>query len=172
MSTTKPHHDAESDPELVQSQGDTIIFYPRALNIVWGSDPRYWRLPPDQEKTRAVELVQVSWLEVTGSRENLVAGKTYEIGFKISLTQEAFGWNGSKVYVMAKQGRRGRYTWKRASLDAFTNGNPVEIPQADDKLKIQITPNSDSTIYFGMYEVWSGKWKGGLKIHNAYIREA
>lgn len=124
-----------------------------------------------REKTAPVDLVQVSWLEVTGSRENLAPGKTYEIGFKISLTQEAFGWNGSKVYVMAKLGRRGKYTWKRASLDSFTNGIPVEIPLANEKLKIQTT-NSETSIYFGMYEVWSGKWKGGLKIHNAYIREA
>ncbi|KAG2688088.1 hypothetical protein I3760_09G077600 [Carya illinoinensis] len=120
MSTTKPHHDAETNDQLVEQAKDTI-FYPRGLNIVWGSDPRYWRLPTDQDKTGPVELVQVSWLEVTGSRE-MKASTTYEIGFNISLTQEAFGWNGSKVYVMAKLGRRGKYSWKRASLDAFSSG--------------------------------------------------
>ncbi|KAG6641512.1 protein PHLOEM PROTEIN 2-LIKE A9 isoform X1 [Carya illinoinensis] len=170
MSTTKPHHDAESDGQLVEQADQTTIFYPRGLNIVWGSDPRYWRLPSDQDKTGPVDLVQVSWLEVTGSRE-MKPSTTYEIGFKISLTQEAFGWNGSKVYVMAKLGRRGKYSWKRASLDAFSSGTQKEIPQDSDKLKITTTSN-EATIYFGMYEVWSGKWKGGLRIHHAYIREA
>jgi HrpA-like RNA helicase len=30
------------------------------------------------------------------------AKKTYEVGFKVSLTADAFGWNGCPIYVMAK----------------------------------------------------------------------
>lgn len=113
----------------------------------------------------------MSWLEVTGSKE-LSPKKTYEIGFTVSLTQEAFGWNGSKVYVMAKLGRRGKYSWKRASLENLqgSTSDPKGIPY-EEKLTIT-TGDSEKTIYFGMYEVWSGKWKGGLRIHNAFIRES
>ena len=51
------------------------------------------------------ELIQVSWLEVTGTFDGL-KGKKYEIGFEVSLTPDAFGWNGCHVYVMAKVGKR------------------------------------------------------------------
>lgn len=30
----------------------------------------------------------------------------------------------------------------------------------------------DSKLYFGIYEVWSGKWKGGLIIKKVIIKKA
>jgi hypothetical protein len=89
----------------------------------------------------------------------------YEIKFKVSLTADAFGWNGVPVYVMAKFGKKGKYTWKRATL--ANKSEPYEIPDTD-ALTITST-SSEKTLYFGLYEVWSGKWKGGLKIHEAKI---
>lgn len=74
--------------------------------------------------------------------------------------------------MLAKLGKKGKYSWKRASLDQSRSGQVFEIPPPDDPLKV--TTANDETIpmlYFGMYEVWSGKWKGGLKIHKVTIKE-
>ncbi|KAG6395875.1 hypothetical protein SASPL_142008 [Salvia splendens] len=35
----------------------------------------------------------------------------------------------------------------------------------------QIEGSDDGKLSFGLYEVWSGKWKGGLKIHHAFVKE-
>jgi hypothetical protein len=115
------------------------------------------------------ELIQVSWLEVTGTHEG-EKGKSYEVVFDVSMTPDAFGWNGCHVYVMAKVGKRGKYSWKRSSMENPKTGN-FQIPTTET-LKITVEENaSDTKIYFGMYEVWSGKWKGGLKIHSAQLKE-
>jgi hypothetical protein len=44
--------------------------------------------------------------------------------------------------------------------------------------KSQIKPKSEEnakndkeTLYFGLYEVWTNKWKGGLRIHEAIVQE-
>ncbi|KAG5621924.1 hypothetical protein H5410_007142 [Solanum commersonii] len=34
--------------------------YPKALNIVWGNDKRFWKLPKYEKD--GVELIQVNWL--------------------------------------------------------------------------------------------------------------
>ncbi|XP_065634904.1 protein PHLOEM PROTEIN 2-LIKE A9 isoform X2 [Quercus suber] len=139
------------------------------LNIIWGHDNQYWHLPTDNNGSPA-ELIQVSWLEVTGTFDG-VKGKKYEIGFEVSLTPDAFGWNGCHVYVMAKVGKRGKYSWKRSSLENPKTGN-FQIPLETLDIKVDDNANNtDNKIYFGMYEVWSGKWKGGLKIYNAIIKE-
>jgi hypothetical protein len=117
--------------------------------------------------TGPAELIQVCWLEVTGSLQ-LEANKTYEVGFKVSLTPDAFGWNGCPVYVMAKFGKRGKYSWKRATLKTDKVEEPYQkIPEQ----VLSIKSETENTLYFGLYEVWSGKWKGGLKIHEAFVNK-
>jgi hypothetical protein len=123
-------------------------------------------------------LIQVSWLEVTGSIV-LEEKEQYEVTFNVSLAPDAFGWNGCPVYVMAKFGKKGKYTWKRATLDKSTTttstGGGSSFPIPDQPLKITApasSSSSDTTLYFGLYEVWSGKWKGGLRIHDANVKKA
>jgi hypothetical protein len=122
-------------------------------------------------------LIQVSWLEVTGSIV-LEEKKQYEVTFNVSLAPDAFGWNGCPVYVMAKFGKKGKYTWKRATLDKDTTtttstGGESSFSIPDQPLKITApASSSDTTLYFGLYEVWSGKWKGGLRIHDANVKKA
>ena len=31
--------------------------------------------------------------------------------------------------------------------------------------------NNEETLYFGLNEVWTNKWKGGLRIHEAIVQE-
>ncbi|MCD7448342.1 hypothetical protein HAX54_040788 [Datura stramonium] len=140
------------------------IVYPKALNIVWGNDKRFWKLPK-YEKDGA-ELIQVNWLEVTGCIDNIVEKKTssYDIEFTVSLMADAFGWSESPVYIMAKWGDNTR--WRKVNLTSHEiNGRKSMMP----KTTITITKgkgNNADKIYFGLYEVWNKKWKGGLKIHS------
>ncbi|KAK6154805.1 hypothetical protein DH2020_009053 [Rehmannia glutinosa] len=121
----------------------------------------------------AAELNQVYWLEVTGCVDKTRGDKIYEVGFHVSLTPDAFGWGDVPLYLMVKRGKDGKFVWKKFFMDHHT----------DDQGRCYITGNSTqaqnmgaqdsdvSKLYFGLYEAWSGKWKGGLKIHHAVIRE-
>ncbi|KAK4710673.1 hypothetical protein R3W88_005186 [Solanum pinnatisectum] len=143
------------------------FFYPKYLNIVWGNDKRYWKLPK-YEKDGA-ELMQVNWLEVTGCIDNInIAKKTsYNIEFTMSLMTDAFGWSGSPVYLMAKWGDNTQ--WRKVNLTTDINVNNKMKSKA-----ITITKgkgNNTDKIYFGLYEVWNKKWKRGLKIHFVNLTE-
>ncbi|KAI8001893.1 Protein PHLOEM PROTEIN 2-LIKE A9 [Camellia lanceoleosa] len=147
------------------------IIKPKDLKIVWSSDNRYWRMPtqPDQP----AELLQVCWLEVTGSCP-IDKGKKYNVSFEVSLTPDAFGWNNTTLYIMAKIGEKGRYTWKKVNL---TNQNTnkdqrFSIPHEQNNLIVDtVADASDDKLYFGLYEIWKGNWKGGLKIYHAVVKE-
>ncbi|XP_059287891.1 protein PHLOEM PROTEIN 2-LIKE A9-like [Lycium ferocissimum] len=139
------------------------IVYPKALNIVWGNDERFWRLP--KYENDGAELIQVNWLEVTGCIDNIVQKKTYDIGFTVSLMTDAFGWNDSPVYIMAKWGDNTQ--WRKVNLT-------TEKDQKMIRKTITITKgkgNADDKLCFGLYEVWNKKWKGGLKIHCVNLTE-
>lgn len=118
------------------------------------------------------ELIRVCWLEVTASTEDLKPGKKYQVYFEVSLTTDAFGWENIPVFLMAKIGKRGKYLWKKMVLERGANSDKkFKIPMGDN-LIIEVPPGStDKKLYFGLYEVWSGKWKGGLKIHEATIQQ-
>lgn len=117
------------------------------------------------------ELKQVSWLEVTCSTDNVEVGETYRVGFNITMRPDAFGWDGIDVYVMAKVGKKGKFTSMKVSLGEIgPNETPITIPK--EPLEIFVahsTPKECRTIHLGLYEVWSSKWKGGLQIHDAFI---
>ncbi|KAG7012602.1 Protein PHLOEM PROTEIN 2-LIKE A9 [Cucurbita argyrosperma subsp. argyrosperma] len=139
----------------------------------------------------AAELKQVSWLEVACSTK-VESGKTYKVGFEVSLKPDAFGWKDVDVYVMAKVGKSGKYIYKKFQLHNLDKLKKIRIPdKLNEPLKIKATPppsdkskspNSEATsprpektesseIHFGLYEVWNKKWKGGLIIKYAFIEE-
>ncbi|PRQ30003.1 putative phloem protein [Rosa chinensis] len=169
MAMTKPHWQAEKEEIIKQDeQGDNYRIKPRGLNIVWGNDERYWKIPAKRTEDPA-ELVQVSWLEVTGSVDELKPGKGYDLTFEVGLAGDAFGWKDIQVFLMAKVGKKGRYKWTRVKLDQDRTNERVTIPY-NQKLSIDVPAGTrDTTLHFGLYEVWSGKWKGGLKIYNAKV---
>ncbi|XVF87051.1 hypothetical protein PTKIN_Ptkin18bG0089400 [Pterospermum kingtungense] len=174
---SKPHHDAEAGAIITT---DTIegpfIFTPRAFNIVWGNDSRYWRIPSrsslnNNNVAEAAELNQVSWLEVTGSVP-LMPLASYQISFKVSFKGDAFGWSGAPVFLMAKVGKKGRYKWKRLKELENLPKTPTEVPSYDNPFIIdEVLNQPDTRLYFGLYEVWSGKWKGGLRVHEAIVKK-
>lgn len=121
-----------------------------------------------EDNTPPAELVQVCWFEVTGKTGAgpITKGK-YKIKFEVSKKQDAFGWN-SPVYMIAKSGKKGRYSWKKIDVSTEVTTDKKELPQ---DFEIDVKESDDNTIYFGLYEVWSGKWKGGLVIHGAIVQE-
>lgn len=128
------------------------------------------------------ELKMVSWLEVTSSFDKIEPGKTYRIGFKISFTADATGWDQAPVFMSAKIGKKGKTIWKRIksvnnNIDKLKGGTePVNIPdETDGRFEIFVSPkvaiNQDTKLQFGLYEVWTGKWKTGLLIYEAFVQE-
>lgn len=107
------------------------------------------------------------WFEVKATYKNAKRGSKYNIGFNISLKSEAFGWESSPVFLMAKVGESGSYTWKRLYLTDMEAEKPFNIPD-NFEIVIPITAK-DTTLQFGLYEIWGGRWKGGLCIHHAYV---
>lgn len=67
---------------------------------------------------------------------------------------------------MLKAGKDGNVKWEK-----------IEIKEANTSVNItgdskaQTDSTGDSSLYFGLYEVWSGKWKGGLEIHHVIVKE-
>lgn len=113
-------------------------------------------------------LVQVSWLDVSGVVD-VVKGKKYKVKFEVMLKPDAFGWTGSPVLVMAKVGKKGKYNFSEITLTDH-NGEFFTIPYDESSVIIDVSENApEAKIYFGLYEVWSGKWKGGLKIQKVYV---
>ncbi|XVE88462.1 hypothetical protein DITRI_Ditri19aG0071500 [Diplodiscus trichospermus] len=176
MASSKPHHDAEAD--AVSDKGNHWELKPRGLNIVWGNDQRYWRIPSrtssstGNDGNEAAELLQVCWLEITGSiKPPDVVPTSYQISFWLSFKSDASGWSGAPVFLMAKVGRKGRYKWKRLTeLDKLPK-EATEFPSSNDPFVVDVPPNHiDTTLFFGLYEVWSGKWKKGLRVHKAIVK--
>jgi len=117
-------------------------------------------------------MLEVCWLDVTGSM-TATKGKAYEISFILSMNEEnSFGWE-DPVYVMARIGEEGEYT--RVKIDLSKLGLKEEEFPAE-KCRVQFRSGEDAennkkTLYFGLYEVWTNNWKGGLRIHEAIVRE-
>ncbi|KAA8547589.1 hypothetical protein F0562_004018 [Nyssa sinensis] len=182
MASNNPHYEADPRSKVlsyIRTLPDTtngakgLIVEPRGLDIVWGNDTRYWRMP----ENKPAELLQVCWLEVTcsidiGTLKSARLEKP-QIGFKLSLSSDAFGWSGCPIYIMAKIGKKGKYFWKKVDLQAIRgNTQEFDIPEDFCMDIVKDSPASDEKLYFGLYEVWSGKWKGGLQIHHAFLRES
>ncbi|KAK5802426.1 hypothetical protein PVK06_030017 [Gossypium arboreum] len=175
----EPHQRANCDymEERLQHDG-SLEFKPRAFNIVWGNDNRCWRIvkpigPSTSRKNEEefAELLQVSWLEVTGITPKLDSPSTYHITFRLSLDKGASGWTGAPVFLMAKVGKKGNYRWKKLEVEKLT-GDPTDFPSKADPLEVETVPDKpDRRLYFGLYEVWSGKWKKGLKVYNATVKQ-
>lgn len=106
------------------------------------------------------------WFEVKATHKGAKAGSKYKIGFNISLTDDASGWENTPVFLMAKVGESGSYDWKRLYLSTkdktphnFPECFEVDVPSTAD----------DTTLIFGLYEIWAGRWKRGMKIHHAFV---
>ena len=110
----------------------------------------------------------MTWLEVKATYKGAKPGSHYKIGFNISLNSDAFGWDSSPVFMMAKVGESGYYTWKRIYFNIIEAGkSPINFP-SNFEISVPVSAK-DTTLFFGLYEIWGGRWKGGLRIHHAFV---
>ncbi|KAJ6882756.1 LOW QUALITY PROTEIN: hypothetical protein NC651_029134 [Populus alba x Populus x berolinensis] len=146
-------------------------FKPRGLHITWSSNPDYWTMP-EKGTDDPAELLKVVWLEIEGSTpEPLSKGERYALSFKISMAEDRFGWQEAPAFMMAKVGKKGIAKWARINLEDVQVDGVKEVPLG--KLQFEVPENAqDTTLYFGFYELWSGGWKGGLRIHEGMSEEA
>ncbi|KAJ6748191.1 hypothetical protein OIU79_029336 [Salix purpurea] len=91
-------------------------------------------------------------------------------GFNIIWGSDRRYWNVPEkgpIFMMAKVGKRGRYKWRKIKLPQTSDSSPATT----DPFQIEVDETrEDNKLYFGLYEVWNGKWKGGLLIHEATVR--
>lgn len=120
-----------------------------------------------------ISLHQVSWLEVSGEFDNSVlnrlsldTSKTYSLKFKVRMKADAFGWSGCPVYLMVKDADSKKFKWKKVDLSRLAAGTEVYIPDSSDTHTFK--PPSDK-LTFGLFEIWRGRWKGGLEILQVII---
>nr|XP_027086319.1 protein PHLOEM PROTEIN 2-LIKE A9-like [Coffea arabica] len=128
MSSSNPHYEADpkASRRTKENGRDVIIVKPRALNIVWGNDDRYWNVPGPRDDGKPAELLQVSWLEVAGSVD-ADPQKTYDVSFRVSLTPDAFGWGSYPIYIMVKRGKFGKFDWKKVYLTNCDGINRIHL---------------------------------------------
>ncbi|XP_011011256.1 PREDICTED: uncharacterized protein LOC105115883 isoform X1 [Populus euphratica] len=168
----------ETDTEPALSQGadgkTTLTFKPKHLSIFSEEERQAWTISKISESSRDVtaDMLEVCWLDVTGSM-TATKGKAYEISFILSMNEKnSFGWE-DPVYVMARIGEEGEYS--RVQIDLSKLGHEKEEFPAE-KCRVEFrsdenTENNKKKLYFGLYEVWTNNWKGGLRIHEAIVRE-
>ncbi|KAG5234390.1 protein PHLOEM PROTEIN [Salix suchowensis] len=169
MSSKESDHEAEPD-EILKIENKSWKFKPRGFSITCSRDKYYWNIP-EKGTDDPAELRQVCLLEVKGSSpEPLLKGARYALSFKISLTENKFGWGEAPAFMMAKVGKKGRAKWARINLADVEENTEMEVPFG--KLRFEVPPNAEDTILnFGLYELWNGGWKGGLLIHEAVVEE-
>ncbi|KAL3632337.1 hypothetical protein CASFOL_025321 [Castilleja foliolosa] len=166
-----PHYAGNSSIQFeVQDDNKKEMRIPaKDLNVVWGKDPRYWKIPDDDKSS--LELNQVYWLEVTTCVDKTNPKKVYEVGFDVSLSADAFGWGDAPLYLMVKRGNAGKFVWKKYPM-TIPSYNTEEHREIKGRSSLdQESEDPCPKLHFGLYEVWSGKWKGGLKINHAFVRE-
>ncbi|KAG6754360.1 hypothetical protein NC652_030097 [Populus alba x Populus x berolinensis] len=161
-----------ADPGEVEYDEDTgrWRFKPRGLHITWSSNPGYWKMP-EKGTDDPAELKMVCWLEIEGSTPKpLSKGERYALSFKISMAEDRSGWKEAPAFMMAKVGKKGIAKWARINLEDVQVDGVKEVPLG--KFQFEVPENAqDTTLYFGFYELWSGGWKGGLRIHEAVVEK-
>ncbi|KAK5826120.1 hypothetical protein PVK06_021030 [Gossypium arboreum] len=60
---SKSHQDADPNA-IIANEGD-FIFKPKAFNIVWGNDSRYWRIPRSPIPEYELEQIFFIYLFIT-----------------------------------------------------------------------------------------------------------
>lgn len=115
----------------------------------------------------AADLNQVCWLEATGTLE-LAKPQTYEIIYHIKFKDDAFGWNGVPVTfrLVTPEGERKETSQMMESHSKRRSKGWREIYGGEFSLSTQ----TGGKVEFGMYEIESQKWKGGMLLAGVTIR--
>ncbi|KAA8544783.1 hypothetical protein F0562_019513 [Nyssa sinensis] len=156
----------------------------RALNIIWGNDPRYWQwMNPTEEETRfkgfegakaeVAVLLQVNWLEVKGTMDLSLLKDTrktaYTIHYMIKFRVDAFGWHSAPVKFKVRV--NGEETEDSMTVEPYRVKH--DVWQEVHGGQFTISNNTDvgnGSVEFGMFEVESDWWKGGMVLGGVLIK--
>ncbi|XP_020586469.1 protein PHLOEM PROTEIN 2-LIKE A2-like [Phalaenopsis equestris] len=172
-----PHWTGDHSDEYIKIENGGYHISAKALRIVWGNDNRFWEWiklsKEDSCFEIGAELIQVNWMEVTGSlnleKFQLDPLKTYEIIYVIKFKIDAFGWRSSPITfeLSTSEGKSSRnevYLEKHIKEDINWN----EICGAE--FSLASSEMRGKKIEFGMKEVKTEWWKGGIVLEGVRIR--
>lgn len=116
-------------------------------------------------------LLQVNWIEVTGKLpiiSSMAAStpKAYEIFYIVKFRVDAFGWHS--VPVKFKVRVNGEEKVKSVMLQLYREKQEEwqEIPGGD----FAVPRDTVGTVEFGMFEIESDWWKGGMVLAGIVIK--
>lgn len=170
----QPHWIGEHRVEWVDAKMDTIHISAKAMDITWGNDKRFWqwiKLPKNESCFEvAAELVQVNWMEVKGSLDltefPLSSSTTYEIFYIIKFKVDAMGWESPPVTfeLITPDGHSSK---KTEILQSYQNkGNGWHNVHGGEFS----SNDKNGMVRFGMSEVQTDWWKGGMIFEGIIIR--
>ncbi|KAJ8758623.1 hypothetical protein K2173_000344 [Erythroxylum novogranatense] len=171
-----PHRESDGSKPTPLANG-TVVVPVNALNIIWGNDQRFWkliRLSEEDRKstgfTEGMQLVQVNWIEVTGklpkSTFRGASACQFEIYYIVKFQSDAFGWHSIPIKFKVKD--NGSETVKKVMFEPYRDKNQAwqEIPGGVFK----ISSDWNGVVEFGMLEVESNWWKGGIVLGGVKIK--
>ncbi|KAF7842543.1 putative F-box protein PP2-B12 isoform X2 [Senna tora] len=166
----------------------------RALNIVWGNDPRFWQfmyLKDDESRligfNQCALLVQVNWIEVTGKIPLSLLYRAssptrYEIYYVVKFRVDAFGWHSAPIKFKVRlnnnnnnnnngkeeeeEEEESEYE-KSIIFEAYRKKQEEwhEIPGGEFSVS-----KKEGFVEFGMFEVESAWWKGNMVLAGVKIK--
>ncbi|KAI9126839.1 hypothetical protein K1719_002435 [Acacia pycnantha] len=86
-----------------------------------------------------------------------------EIQFEVKLKHDAFGWTRSLVLVLAEVGKKGKYVFSETALSYSNDHVTIPTPESKSGRRKRAGECPEAKIYFGLYKVWSGKWREGFR---------
>ncbi|KAG0494603.1 hypothetical protein HPP92_005597 [Vanilla planifolia] len=118
------------------------------------------------------ELIQVNWIEVTGSvnleKFHLDSSKTYEIVYLVRFKVDAFGWHSSPITfeVTTSDGKKNRRT---ENLEHHKKDGDQWLEIQGGEFTVD-SSNLKGKIAFSMKEVRTDWWKGGIVLEGVKIK--
>ncbi|XP_057971681.1 protein PHLOEM PROTEIN 2-LIKE A1-like [Malania oleifera] len=181
---SNPHWQSDGSYMGTLSDGGSYRIPARALNIVWGNDPRYWQwIQLREEESRLVGfkegamLIQVNWIQMTMSLDLSVlkVSMKYTIYYIVKFKADAFGWHSAPIKFKVKMnGEKERvqsivlqpYREKQEEWHKIYGG---EFWVSKDITTTTTTGNNHGHVEFGMFEIDTDWWKGGMVLAGIVI---
>lgn len=149
----------------------------KALDIIWGNDPRFWQMIKLSEaETRpdgfdeGARLIQVNWIKVTGKLPtamfNVASPTKYEVYYVMKFQVDAFGWHSAPIkFEVILNGQK---TEKNFVLESYKKKPDVwhEICGGE----FTVSNDAVGVVKFAMSEVESEWWKGSMVLAGIKLR--
>ncbi|CAL1402388.1 unnamed protein product [Linum trigynum] len=121
----------------------------RALNIVWGKDPRYWQ-----------------WIPLS-DHDKRGSGFKDEVAMLVQFRVGAFGWHSVPVKFKVKQSNGGEEKVRSVVVEPYRQKHGVWHEISGGEFTVQA---AGGVVEFGMYEIETEWWKGCMVLAGVKIR--